>query len=147
MGSDSAMMLLDEHIHPDGRIERIHLAVDLAIEAADSPRIRILESVDERTPAAIGTLTVDIMAAIMRRYARPLERHVHPQGARLQLGCGRALAHLQFRAAVDASSRDYVVWIEPDAEPIGALGRQIAAALRFLVRGADARGSGNQSSQ
>ena len=79
-------------------------------------------------------ISVGVMASLMQRYARPLEHPPEPSEPVLQLGEGRSLEGFQFRAAVDAWSRDYLVWRQPGQEPIAVLGRQIAGALRFLLQ-------------
>jgi hypothetical protein len=116
-------MLVDEHILPDGSVSRVHLTA-----AGD----RVLLQAD----GAPRALPLSALAAVMRRYGRPLEAEVAPapDDAVLDFPDGSGLRRFAFRAAVDAAARDYLLWIEPGREPLAALATSIAAALAHLAR-------------
>lgn len=116
--------LIDEHIRPDSTVARVTLRVTgghVIVDEDDAP---------------LGALSIDAVLVVLRRYGRPLDDEVARELAdapRLALDAGRAIARLRWRAAVDAGPRDYLVLIEPDREPLAALGPGVAAALRYLA--------------
>ena len=124
-------LLIDEHIREDGSIRHTYLAVG-STGPGQPVTIRLLDG--DSPPAQVS---IGVIAALMKRYARPLEDDPVAEEPILRLGGGRSLEGYQFRAAVDAWSRDYLVWRQPGAEPMAVLGRQVAAALRFLVQPRD----------
>ena len=137
------VLLIDEHILEDGSLRRTYLKVASGDggrgeggsgDGGESASALVLDG--ERP---LGRVSAHILGSLMQRYGRPLERDDGPDDSRLDLGQGRSLEHLRFRALVDASSRDYLVWREPGAEALAAMGRQIAAALRFLLERERAR--------
>lgn len=87
----------------------------------------------------LGALPVSVVAAVMGRYGRPLDRDIapippsDPDQTRVDLGGDRRLETLRFRARVDASSRDYLIWRAADQPALAALSRTIASALRHLA--------------
>jgi hypothetical protein len=116
------MLLIDERLDAEGETRRTYLG------AAAGGRLVLGE--DGRELAALPAAAV---IAVMRRYGRALEPDLRPEGDPLALGGGAELSRLRFRARVDADVRDYLVLSEPGCEPIAALGRPVAAALRHLA--------------
>lgn len=112
------VLLIDEHIRPDGGLVRTQLA------AAGSDRVRIVA--DDGTGGELSIAAVD---KVMRRYGRPLKAGITADGDAVALGAHR-IARLRWKAVGDADSRDYLVWHAPGEE---ALATTIAAALRYLV--------------
>jgi hypothetical protein len=114
------VLLLDERIRADGSLARCFGSVE-------ARRFRIHDSdVD-------GTLSFAALDRVMTRYARPLDESIPLDGESLDLGDGRRLRRLRYRAAVDADSRDYLVWERPGEPPIAVIATMATAALRYLV--------------
>lgn len=114
--------MLDERIDGQGRPCR------LTLRLADAAGRLLLEE----DHALIGELPALAVRVVMTRYGRPLDGPLSPAGATLQVG-GGALVRLRYRSSVDVIGRDYLVWLEDGAEPLAALGAQVAAALRHLA--------------
>ena len=115
--------LIDEHIRPDSAVVRVSLRVTdghVVVDEDDAP---------------LGTLSIDAVLVVLRRYGRPLDDGVADLSGspRLDLDRGRAIVRLHWRAAVDAAARDWLVLIEPAREPVAALAPGVAAALRYLA--------------
>lgn len=139
-------LLIDESLADDGSPRQMHLALEPARLDSGSAAIRVLDD-----GAELGMISEGALAKIMGRYGRPLDARIaeslaaelaRPAQTSVQvmsLSGNRSLARMKFRAAVDAASRDYVVWREPGREPLAALGRQLATALRFVLQSARAR--------
>ena len=115
------MLLIDEHIRPDGGTVRTH------IEVIGPARIRIVGD-----DGVHGELSAGALDTLMQRYGRPLDPAVAITGDEIELGAVRVI-RLRYHAKVDAEARDWLVWHAPGAEPLAALATTIAAALRYLV--------------
>jgi hypothetical protein len=113
----AARILIDEHLADDGAPVQTWLD-DGVVQRGDQPPMRL--------PAGA-------IAAVMRRYGRPLEDGVEIVVVEELAIDGGALRRVQFRAAVDASSRDWLVWLAPGVEPVAALATTIAAPLLHLA--------------
>ncbi len=121
-----ASFVLDERIDDGGRVVATTLdLVDGGLHLCDGAGVS-------------ATIPVTYLDAVMRRYGRPLDDGVTAAGPVLELGGGRRLRALRFRAAVDVDVRDYAVYEVDGAEPVAALGRDVAAALVHLARAARA---------
>jgi hypothetical protein len=85
--------------------------------------------------AVIGVVPEAAAIVVLRRYGRPLEPEIVAQVAppALHLAAGATVAHLRWRAAVDAAPRDWIVLAEPGREPVAALSPAVGAALRHLA--------------
>lgn len=118
----SPAVVIDEQILDDGSYRRT------VLDAVDG-RLRVREGT-----GAGRTLPVSAVVTVMERYGRPLDPAVGADGPQVQLAGGVGLRLLRFRAGVDADARDYLVLSRPDREPVAALSRVIAGALRFLAR-------------
>lgn len=121
-----ATVVIDEHIDDRGHVHRTSISVtDVGLDVAENN-------------ARVGAVLVAAVAAVMRRYGRPLDGGVAmAEREALALPDGSRLALARWRAAVDAIGRDYLVWTPPDGEePLAALSNGIAAALRHLARAA-----------
>ncbi|MEZ4401799.1 MAG: hypothetical protein R3B06_17355 [Kofleriaceae bacterium] len=120
-----ASLVVDEHLADDGAPVATALVVDgdgFAVVVGGQPR---------------GRVAAAAVVVVLRRYGRPLEAEVAalvPAAPSLALGGGRTLARLFWRAAVDASGRDWLVLTEPGLEPVAALTPGVGAALRHLAR-------------
>jgi hypothetical protein len=68
----------------------------------------------------------------MQRYGRELNHDISLSSDGLPLGERGVLIPFRFHARVDAEARHYLAWCEKGQAPIGALSRDIAAALRYL---------------
>lgn len=122
------MLLIDEHLDDQG--ERRQTFLEVLQPDGGGVAVRVLAH-DLR-----GLLPVRAVEAVMRRYGRPLDVTVdsgEPGASVLDLGDGRMLQHWRYRAPVDASARDYLVWHAPGQEPLAALSNGVAAALRHLA--------------
>lgn len=106
----------------------MHLALVPADDRQGQPHVRVVDD-----GATLGVISVGTLCKIMHRYGRPLDSAAGEPSEVMLLSEGRSIGRLQFRAAVDASSRDYAVLTEPGREPLAALGRQLASALRFVL--------------
>ncbi len=76
------------------------------------------------------------LAAVMKRYGKPLEAREEDMmvDERLELGQGRALVRFRFMCRYDVIARDYLVLYEPEREPLCEMATAIAAALDHLAR-------------
>ncbi len=85
--------------------------------------------------ALLGVVPEAALVVVLRRYGRPLEPELISQVAppALHLAAGATVAHLRWRAAVDAAPRDWIVLAEPGREPVAALSPAVGAALRHLA--------------
>jgi hypothetical protein len=123
------VLLVDERILADGRRARMWLG------AIDGGRVAI-QCDDGQVPAG-ASLSVVAIDRVMAKYGVELdpEHDVAPPATadRLELDQGFVIRRLQFRARVDAISRDYLVWERPHHPPVAALATQIAAVLHYLV--------------
>ena len=115
------VLLIDEHIRPDGGTVRTHLA------AAGPDRIRV-----QGDDGVHGELSLGALDKVMHRYGRPLDASIELAGDALAIGDVR-IVRLRHHAIVDAEARDWLVWNAPGEEPLAALATTIAAALRYLV--------------
>src|SRR5690349_15098830 len=94
-------LLLDERILGDGR----HACTWASLDAG---RVQVE---DDDGPS--GPLSIAALDRVMARYGLPLDNTVALDGDSLELGDGRRLRRLRYRAAVDAIGRDYLVWERP----------------------------------
>ena len=115
------MILIDEHLAEDGVPRRTWLEVD-------GSTWRVRSDTAPPLPLPAGAL-----AAVMGRYGRPLTNGIDLVMVEEIVVDGVTLRRVQFRAAVDASARDWLVWIVPGAEPLAALARAISAPLLHLA--------------
>ncbi len=116
-------LLLDERILGDGR----H-ACTWASLAAGRAQVRVD---DDDGPS--GELSIAALDRVMARYGLPLDGTVALDGDSLELGDGRRLRRLRYRAPVDAIGRDYLVWERPGEAPLAVIATHATAALRYLV--------------
>ncbi|MEM9493410.1 MAG: hypothetical protein AAGC55_29955 [Myxococcota bacterium] len=133
MVSSRVMLLIDECIDKLGKVVRTHVEVVESIEENIGGTGRVKVILDHRGQ---GTVPTEAIAVVMKRYGRPLDDLAEQQGhfgPTLELGAGQTLRSFRFRAAVDASGRHYLVWSAPEQEPLAALSRGVAAALRHLA--------------
>lgn len=128
-------ILIAEHIDDRGTPQQIYLELASAdhASAGDAAAVHLIAG------DVHGRLPVRAVEAVMRRYGRPLDEGIAPDGPALDLGGGRVLQQMRYRAPVDASARDYLVWRTPGEEPLAALSNGVAAALRHLAAAMQAR--------
>jgi hypothetical protein len=113
--------LLDERILGDGRRVRCYAS-------ADGEHVRLRDE-----DGTGGELSVAAVDRVMVRYGLPLEQGIRLDGDVLDLGAGRRLRRLRYRAAVDATGRDYLVWERPGELPLAVIATHATAALRYLA--------------
>jgi hypothetical protein len=118
---DARVLLLDEHIAPDGRYLRMWAE-------RDGSNVRL---VDEQA-STTATISIAGLDRVMARIARPLDE-TGELGDALELAGGYRLRRLRHHAPVDATARDYLVWEKPGAAPVAALARSVAMMLRFIA--------------
>lgn len=115
-------IVIDEEILPDGRYRRTYLnAVDNRLQVRDDSGL-------------CGVLSVDVILAVMKRYARPLDEAVVVDGPALPLSENATLQGLRYRARVDACPLNYLVLNTARQEPVAMISKVAASALRFLVQ-------------
>jgi len=117
-------MLIAEHLDSTGRAIRVELTCQRLPSGESVARLDSSDGIS-------GHLPVAVVAAVMRRYGRPLDDGVTLSGPLVEFG-GGTLHHVRYRAQVDADGRDYLVW-DADGELLAALSNGVAAALRHLV--------------
>jgi hypothetical protein len=115
------VLLIDEHIKPDGGVVRTHLG-------GEGNHVQIVGD-----DGLHGRLSVFALDKVMRRYGRALDPAIEVKGQAIDFTDGHRLTHLRYRAPVDADARDWLVWTTPGEEPLAALSNGVAAALRYLV--------------
>ena len=126
-----------EHIDDQGTPEQTYLELLPADHAsAGNPEAAAVRLVAGEVQ---GRLPVRAVEAVMRRYGRPLDERIEPDGPLLDLGGGRALQQMRYQAPVDADARDYLVWRAPGEDPLAALSNGVAAALRHLATAMQSR--------
>ncbi|HVV83073.1 MAG TPA: hypothetical protein VHE35_08325 [Kofleriaceae bacterium] len=150
MSARGGRMLIDEHIRADSRRVRTWLrpvdagagAAGAGAAAAAAPgaesKIAVEVGLDDERPELLAALSGGAVAHVLRHYGKPLDDDVLAQLAdaeRIPLGGGLELARLRWRAAVDASGRDWLVLVTPGAEPVAALAPGVAGALRYIAAG------------
>lgn len=130
-------LLLDERIRADGSHARCWASLVDTGGGHGEPRVHIVD--DDGTD---GVLSVHAIERVMLRYAREVDAGVIADtaawGESLEVGAGRKLRRLRFRAQVDADGRDYLAWERPGEPPIAAIATMCTAALRYLVLRLDA---------
>ena len=114
------MLLLDERIKADGAHARTWAT-------SDGERVQIRDE-----DGSSGELSLAAVDHVMRRYGRPLDDNIVVEGDSLTCGTFK-LRRLRYHAAVDAESRDYLVWERPGDEPVVCLAATATAAMRFLI--------------
>jgi hypothetical protein len=128
------MLLLHERTRDDGSVERTFL------ESAGSEDEALALRVEGEPPR---TVPIEVLAAVMKRYGRALDSAITiaSDAERIALPGGRAVVHFRHLARYDVIARDWIVWMEPDAEPLAELATAVSAALRHLLDAMDARSS------
>ena len=74
------------------------------------------------------------VAAVMRRFGKPLEMDAPPAEETLDLGAGQTLARFRFLRRYDVIARDYLVYAAPGAEPLCEMATAVTGALEHLAR-------------
>jgi hypothetical protein len=121
------MLLLHERTRDDGSIERTFLE-RASGEGEDALAFRV----EGESPRA---LPIELLVAVMKRYGRALDDAVTmgPDAERIPLAGGREVVHFRHLARYDVIARDWIVLIEPDAEPLAELATSVHGALRHLL--------------
>jgi hypothetical protein len=116
-----ATITLHEHTSEAGELVRTQLTADdfeLALVVGG-----------ETWPLPEGAI-----AAVMRRFGKPLEVGAPPAEETLDLGGGCALVRFRFLRRYDVIARDYLVYLAPGAEPLCEMATAVTAALDHLAR-------------
>jgi hypothetical protein len=114
-------VILDERIDSRGEVRRARL------EARPDDAV-FFDDEAGHTGLVPGRALVDVMT----HFGRPLADGIIAAGEVIPLGDGMQLRMLRYRAQVDAEPRDYLV-LEGGPEPLAAISRTVAAALRYLI--------------
>jgi hypothetical protein len=73
------------------------------------------------------------LRAVMLRYGAPFDPSVRSESqGTLELAGGASLRHVRHLAGYDVIARDYLVYAEPELEPLCVMATNVAAALRHL---------------
>lgn len=118
----NCQFLIDEEILGDGSYQRTYLRADDA------------EIVFRDESGLEGTFAARVIVSVIARYGHPLDDAVMAGGPILPIGDEAFLQVLRFRARVDVEARHYVVLTVENQEPIAALSRVVAGALRYLAK-------------
>ena len=116
-------MLLHERTREDGTIEQTFLEL-----GDDGLAMRV----DGERPRP---LPIELLLAVMKRYGHPLDPAVTmgPHAERIALADGREVVHFRHLARYDVIARDWIVLVEPGAEPLAELATGVHAALVHLL--------------
>lgn len=117
------VLLLDERIRGDGTHARTWMSVT-------GDRVRVT---DDDDGGAGGELSIAALDRVMCRYGRPLDPAIALAGEVIELPGGYRLRRLRYRAAVDVTGRDYLVWERQGEEPLAVVAAMATAALRYLT--------------
>lgn len=120
------MLRIHEVLRDDGGSEETHLSTE-----GESVRVHVGGQL-------LGTLPVEAICLVMKRYGRPLADGIDLDGPALPLAGGRTLHMLRHRARYDVIARDFLVMSAPDEESLADLATSITAALVHLARAAAA---------
>jgi hypothetical protein len=78
-------------------------------------------------------LPAGALRAVMLRYGAPFDPNAACQRqGQLELDGGATLEHLRHLAGYDVIARDYLLYAEPDLDPVCAMATNVAGALRHL---------------
>jgi hypothetical protein len=114
-------LLLLERFTETGLLEQIWL-----LRTTDGLALQIHED-------AVLPLPGSALAAVFRRFGRPLDDLVELSGAALSSDHGR-LFRLRYLPRFDVIARDYLVLCTPDGERLAELSTSVTAALLHLAR-------------
>lgn len=89
--------------------------------------------------ADVRPLPPGALAAVMRRYGKPLEEPVARREDSIALGDGATLARFRHLATYDVIAKDWLLYEAPNAEPLAELATSVTAALSHLARAAEAK--------
>lgn len=116
-------MLVDEHTNDDGAVVRMLLR-------QDEGGSLLLDVAGETLALPDGAL-----AAVMRRYGKPLEESAPLNiDARLDLPDGASLERFRFLRRYDVIARDYLLYREQGRLPVCEMATSVSAALLHLAR-------------
>ena len=114
-------LLLHEVTQPSGKLGLIWLEL---LESALG--LRFDEGDVQPVPLAV-------LAAVMRRYGRPLGEDTQLEGPTLCLPGGERLTSLRHLARFDIIAKDYLVYQPVHGVPLVELATGVSAALSFLL--------------
>lgn len=86
---------------------------------------------------AVRPLPPGALAAVMRRYGKPLEEPVTRREDTLALGDGATLSRFRHLATFDVIAKDWLLYEAPNEEPVAELATAVTAALSHLARAAE----------
>jgi hypothetical protein len=114
-------LVIDERVRPDGKSSRtwLELAAGKLALGFDETQVAIVE--------------VGALAAVMRRYGKPLADDIVVSGPTLELAGGAKLSLLRHRARYDVIAKDFLVYEAPGQEPVAELATSVSAALSHLA--------------
>jgi hypothetical protein len=114
-------LLLHESARADGSLEPVYLTHgegELAL--ADD--------------AGVHPLPEGALAAIMRRYAKPLEGALPKSDEELALGEGERLVKFRHKSMFDVIGKDYIAYEVAGEETVAELATAVTAALDHLAK-------------
>jgi hypothetical protein len=121
------MLKIHELILPSGELSGVFLA-----RAGEQ---LLLVSDEGELPLPAGALP-----AVMRRYGSPFDPEAQSQvQGELALPGDARLQHVRHLAGYDVIARDYLVYTEPEVEPVCVMATTVAGALRHLAQAAKLR--------
>jgi hypothetical protein len=122
----SAQLLLHESPRADGTFERVMLEHDedgLAI----------------KDDAGAHPLPDGALAAVMRRYGKPLEADLPKSEEVLTIGKGERLIRFRHKSMFDVIGKDYIAYESQGEETLCELATAVTAALAHLAKAYEAK--------
>ena len=119
MSSDA--LLLHESPRPDGSFERVML------ERGD-------DGLALKDDVGVHPLPEGALAAVMKRYGKPLEGALPKAEETLAIGVGERLVRFRHKSIFDVIGKDYIAYESPGEETLAELATSVTAALSHLAK-------------
>jgi hypothetical protein len=115
-----AMLKIHEFVLPSGELSSVFLQRDA--------ETLLLVGEDGELALPPGALR-----AVMLRYGAPFDPDAATEShGVLDLGGEASVRHVRHLAGYDVIARDYLLYVEPELEPLCAMATNVAGALRYL---------------